>query len=178
MKRLQLYKNNKKEKGAITLFVLLACLFFVFTLTGVYLLLINRAQVQEQEVQQIQDNYAKNLNRIDEITEELSKSTIVTLFQEPANGTLTKEVTLIVNAKINEESTATIVGYIFNQESIEDNQASWSWEAPSGTNVKELVDIKKEGITENGSYYFWVKDSEGEIHRSNVVVVTNIDKNA
>ena len=91
MKGLQFYKSEKKEKGAITLFVLLACLFFVFILTGVYLSLLNRAQVQEQEVQQIHDNYAKDLDRVDEIYEELAKSTIVTLRQDPSNGTWTKD---------------------------------------------------------------------------------------
>ena len=177
MKRAQLYKSMRKEKGAITLFVLLTCLFFAFILTGVYLSLMNRLQVQEQEVQQIHDNYAKNLDRVDEIYEELSKSAIVTLGQEPENGVWTTEVTLVGNARMDELSTATIEEYIFNQESTEDNQSSWSWQAVSGTNIKELVDVRQPGITENGRYYFWIKDSDGEVYRSNEVNVTNIDKN-
>ena len=35
-------KNRKNERGAITLFVLLACLFFVFILTGVYVYNLNK----------------------------------------------------------------------------------------------------------------------------------------
>ena len=67
MKNFSIFSNKKREKGAITLFVLIACLFFVFILMGVYLSNLNRLQVQEQEVQQIQENYAKELDRVDEI---------------------------------------------------------------------------------------------------------------
>ena len=71
MKKFSIYSNKKREKGAISLFVLIVCLFFVLILMGVYLSNINRLQVQEQEVQQIQDNYAKELDRVDEIYEEI-----------------------------------------------------------------------------------------------------------
>ena len=70
------YKNkikNKQERGAITLFVLLACLFFVFILTGTYLSNLNRLQVQEQEVKQIQENYAKEINDVEEIYKKLTE---------------------------------------------------------------------------------------------------------
>ena len=177
MEKLKLYGNKKREKGAITLFVLLACLFFVFILTGVYLSNLNRMQVQEQEVQQIHDNYAKDIDRVEEIYEELAKNVVVTLRQEPENGTNTKSVTLIGNAKVDEENTATIERYVFNQENTEDNSSNWRWQTVSGTNVRELVDVKQEGITSNGKYYFWVMDSEGEVHRSNEVDVQNIDNN-
>ena len=156
MEKLKLYGNKKREKGAITLFVLLACLFFVFILTGVYLSNLNRMQVQEQEVQQIHDNYAKDIDRVEEIYEELAKNVVVTLRQEPENGTNTKSVTLIGNAKVDEENTATIERYVFNQENTEDNSSNWRWQTVSGTNVRELVDVKQEGITSNGKYYFWI----------------------
>ena len=173
----EINRNRKRnEKGAITLFVLLACLFFVFILTGVYLSNLNRLQVQEQEVTQIQENYAKDLSRVDEIYENLAKTMTVTLKQEPE--TPAKAVALVGSAEIDEKSTATIVGYVFNQEGTESNATSWIWEAVTGSNVKKLEEVRKEGITENGKYYFWVKDSEGKIHRSNELNVQNIDKNA
>ena len=61
----------KSEKGAITLYVLLACLFFVFTLTGVYISNLNKLKSQEQDIKQIQENYAREVQEIDEIYEEL-----------------------------------------------------------------------------------------------------------
>ena len=180
MEKLKLYGNKKREKGAITLFVLLACLFFVFILTGVYLSNLNRLQVQEQEVQQIHDNYAKDIDRAEEIYNDLVKTAVVTLRQEPSNGTWTKEVTLIGNAKLDEENTATIKYYTFNQESTENNPSEWDWKAVSENNVKELVNIEhEEKITQNDVYYyFWIKDSDGKIHRSNEVHIQNIDNNA
>ena len=95
----EINRNRKRnEKGAITLFVLLACLFFVFILTGVYLSNLNRLQVQEQEVTQIQENYAKDLSRVDEIYENLAKTMTVTLKQEPE--TPAKAVALVGSAEI------------------------------------------------------------------------------
>ena len=70
----EINRNRKRnEKGAITLFVLLACLFFVFILTGVYLLNLNRLQVQEQDVKQIQENYEKEINDVEEIYKKLTE---------------------------------------------------------------------------------------------------------
>ena len=109
--------NKKNENGAITLFVLLTCLFFVFILN------LNRLQVQEQEVTQIQENYAKDLSRVDEIYENLSRSMAVTLSQNPQNDTWTNgEVTLTGTAQIKEGNTATIVGYAFTKDTT--NEAS------------------------------------------------------
>ena len=101
MKRKLIY-NKKEEKGAITLFVLLACLFFVFILSGVYISNLNKMQVQEQEIKQIQDNYARELNRIDEIYDEISKNVRTNLSQNPENSTWTKEVTLTGTGEIKE----------------------------------------------------------------------------
>ena len=65
-------KNRKNERGTITLFVLLACLFFVFILTGVYVYNLNKMQTQEQNIKQIQENYARDITRIDEIYQEMT----------------------------------------------------------------------------------------------------------
>lgn len=69
-------KNNiirrKNEKGAITLFVLVACLFFMLTLSGVYISNLNKVQNQERHIKQIQENYARDLNRIEEIYESIA----------------------------------------------------------------------------------------------------------
>lgn len=62
----------KQEKGAITLFVLVACLFFVFVLAGAYLFTLNKLQSQEQDLKQIQENYARDITRIDEIYQEMT----------------------------------------------------------------------------------------------------------
>ena len=62
----------KQEKGAITLFVLIACLFFVLVLVGVYLFTLNKIQSQEQNLKQIQENYSREVTKVDEIYEEMT----------------------------------------------------------------------------------------------------------
>lgn len=69
MNKIESY-NQKQEKGAIALFVLLACLFFTFVLAGVYISNLNKLQAQERELQQIQENYARGLKNIDQYIEE------------------------------------------------------------------------------------------------------------
>lgn len=54
-------KMMKNEKGAITLFVLMACLFFAFILSTTYISNMNKLQIQEQQLKQIQENYAKEI---------------------------------------------------------------------------------------------------------------------
>ena len=62
----------KREKGSIALFVVLACLFFVFILAGAYIFTLNKIQTQEQNLKQIQENYARDITRIDEIYQEMT----------------------------------------------------------------------------------------------------------
>ena len=57
----------KNEKGAITLYVLLVCLFFLFVLSGIYTLNLNNMQAQEESLRQIQENYSKQVEDMDNI---------------------------------------------------------------------------------------------------------------
>ena len=61
----------RKQNGSITLYVLVACLFFGLVLTGVYISQLNKIQTQEEEVTQIEENYKQQLERSDEIYNEL-----------------------------------------------------------------------------------------------------------
>lgn len=62
----------KQEKGSITLFVLVACLFFVLMLVGAYTFTLNKIQTQEQNLKQIQENYSREVTKVDEIYEEMT----------------------------------------------------------------------------------------------------------
>ena len=48
-------KMMKNEKGAITLFVLMACLFFVFILSTTYISNMNKLQIQENYAKEIEE---------------------------------------------------------------------------------------------------------------------------
>ena len=54
----------KKEKGAITLFVLLAMMFFVMALVSLFLVASSRAKLEKQITGQIQDSYQEDANTV------------------------------------------------------------------------------------------------------------------
>ena len=162
-------RKNKGEKGAITLFVLLACLFLIFILSGIYISNVNKMQTQEQEVKQIQENYAKEVEDIDDIYDRLVVDIITKLTQDPANGTWVNEVTLTGTGEVREGKDLKIVGYGFCKDT---EEMPTKWTTISETK-KTSQDMK---VTEGGEYYFWVKDNNGKAYRSNKIDVRNIDK--
>ena len=162
-------RKNKGEKGAITLFVLLACLFLIFILSGIYISNVNKMQTQEQEVKQIQENYAKEVEDIDDIYDRLVVDIITKLTQDPANGTWVNEVTLTGTGEVREGKDLKIVGYGFCKDT---EEMPTKWTTISET-TKTSQDMK---VTEGGEYYFWVKDNNGKAYRSNKIDVRNIDK--
>lgn len=64
--------EGNKEKASISLFVLIACLFFVFILAGAYINSLNKLQTQEQSISQIQDNYKRNIANAGEYVNEIT----------------------------------------------------------------------------------------------------------
>lgn len=57
----------KKENGAITLFVLLAMLFFMIAIFSLFVASSNKEQSQASEVDKIKQEYQKSIDNIDEI---------------------------------------------------------------------------------------------------------------
>ena len=64
-------KIIKQEKGSITLFVLIAMLFFVMFLVGMYMLSANSESSQSAEVSRIKEIYEQDVNNIDDVYETL-----------------------------------------------------------------------------------------------------------
>lgn len=164
--------GNESQRGAITLYILIVCLFFTFVLVSIYIRNVNRMQSQEEEVRQIERNYKQQLEYADEIFEELSQGLRATLSQSPENGTWTKEVTLTGTANNTGNDKVNIVAYTFSKDSTVEENLNWIDIAK----VTETTQTTK--VTENGTYYFWVKDENGNIYKSNEVKVENIDRTA
>ena len=61
------YNYYKNEKGSITLFVLLAMLFFTAVLLTAYIKSSNTAITQEEDILRIKESYEQGLNNIDEV---------------------------------------------------------------------------------------------------------------
>ena len=62
--------NIKSQKGSVTLFVLIAVLFFSIILFGVYKSNMNDLRDQESSISEIRKSYNKNANEVYEQTVE------------------------------------------------------------------------------------------------------------
>lgn len=70
-------KRLKQEKGSATLFVLLAMLFFVMYLVGMYIYSSNAEATQLEEMQVIKETYEQGVNDIDDIYETLIQNNAI-----------------------------------------------------------------------------------------------------
>ena len=82
-------KKLKNEKGSITLFVLIAMLFFIIIAVSAYTLAMSKLQAQEDETKQIAENYGTNLD--DESLAQLYQNLTSNLDE---NGCFTKTSTI------------------------------------------------------------------------------------
>ena len=62
--------NFKNQKGSVTLFVLIAVLFFTFILTTFYNRNMKKLEAQDRDLSKIQNVYDKDVDRIYEQTVE------------------------------------------------------------------------------------------------------------
>lgn len=59
--------KNKGEKGSITLFVTVSCLFIMFMLVSFVINMENKKQAQSREINQIISHYTATDNQMEEI---------------------------------------------------------------------------------------------------------------
>ena len=59
----------KNEKGSITLFILIAMIFFIMVLLGVFILMQNRQRSLGEEVEKVKENYGSNVSLDDLYTQ-------------------------------------------------------------------------------------------------------------
>ncbi len=75
-------RENKffSEKGSVTLFILIAIIFFLIVSLNVYSSNKNKLIAQTEEIKAIEENYNKDLENMDEIYENLVKADLKTVF--------------------------------------------------------------------------------------------------
>ncbi len=59
----------KKEKGSITIFVIVAMLMFIVIAFAIFFNISNKNISQETEIEKIQEEYGEDINNINEIYE-------------------------------------------------------------------------------------------------------------
>ena len=80
-------KILKNEKGSITLFVLLAILFFLIVIFSVFMSSSNKNRIQMSEFDKIKQEYDKEVNRIDEIYDETASRELIQIVFDANGGT-------------------------------------------------------------------------------------------
>ncbi len=128
-------KILKSENGAVTLFVLIAILFFLIVIFGMYVRSSSKNQVQISEMEKVQKEYQKDVDNIDQIYDEVKNKSQITIKEakkdEILNKTNNTEVTVVdgtvtlpAGFKIAEDSADTIDEGIVIEDS-KQNQFVW-----------------------------------------------------
>lgn len=102
-------KNLKSEKGAITLFVLLACLFFVISLLGVYNYVQNRNQASNSEYEKVKENYEKDVGNEEIVYEKVNSSKLFFMSELEKNKVVMDRTGVDINITISNNN-----GILFN----------------------------------------------------------------
>lgn len=69
-------KKLVNQKGSITLFVLLAMIFFIVIILNMTMNVANKKQSQISEYDKIKQEYEKNINNIDQVYNEVLQNEI------------------------------------------------------------------------------------------------------
>ena len=151
------YSKFKEEQGSVTLFVLIAMIFFLIVTISIYVNSQSKLQAQNAEVEQIKKNYEKNnySEYLEHTYNDLTQNTTTIKFSfdggEYAMPTTGKAriATKISIENQNPNITITEIDYQWS-ESPDEKPTTWA-----GTiNNNDLVE---KNDCEKTSYYLWIK---------------------
>lgn len=155
-------RENKffSEKGSVTLFILIAIIFFLIVSLNVYSSNKNKLIAQTEEIKAIEENYNKDLENMDEIYENLVKADLKTVFIKESTINSPNKVEYNLSEWTNENVIA---------------KATVSSENNPDAQLQVKVTSKKTGntVTYNKSQ---VDNNEVIITENSTVVVTFGDK--
>ena len=151
------YSKFKEEHGSVTLFVLIAMIFFLIVTISIYINSQSKLQAQNAEIEQIKKNYEKNnySEYLENTYNDLTQNTPIIKFSfdggEYAMPTIGKAkiATKISIENQNPNITITEIHYQWSTSS-DEKPATWA-----GTiNNNDLVE---KNDCEKTSYYLWIK---------------------
>ena len=151
------YSKFKEEHGSVTLFVLIAMIFFLIVTISIYVNSQSKLQAQNAEIEQIKKNYEKNnySEYLENTYNDLTQNTTTIKFSfdggEYAMPTTGKAriATKISIENQNPNITITEIHYQWS-ESPNEKPATWA----STINNNDLVE---KNDCEKTSYYLWIK---------------------
>ena len=149
--------NLKSQKGAVTLFVLVSCMFFLASVVSVQMYMQSKQMAVDKEYRQIKANYEKDINNIDLIyTEASNKNNLSINFGIPEFDKTKNKILVDVATNLDYSNVGTIkYGWYSSTENTETpsiNQISnWTYvEYERGENEF----IANTELSENDRYYY------------------------
>ena len=168
-------KRAYSQYGAISLFVLVACMFFLFIVGGQYIRVHNKKQAQDKDIRKIQQNYEMEPTEVDRKYDELKDGINISISSQPLqpsyenNGKVwSKGASLSGTATVEENYNINISKYAFIKK---DDYGNVNWVTASNNQNISVTD----NVNQSGNYYFAVRDNNGKLYRSGIINLDGID---
>ena len=147
--------NLRREKGSITLFVLVSCMFFIASIACVQIYMQSKQTAVDREYRQIKSNYEQNNleeNTLKEDYEQLSKLTnmgVTIVNTTKLDNGLKVEFTLS-----NPEANIKTLKYGWGTNASVDTVTSWTFMENSNGNESRFAFLN--GTIDSGDYHLFV----------------------
>ena len=154
--------NLKSQKGSITLFVLVSCLFFLASVACVNVYTQNKQIAVDREYRQVKANYEKDINNMESIYRDLSlKNNLEVQFGAPEFDKTKNKIFVNVFANLEYLNINTLkYGFYCSNENINNpsinNITNWTYvEVQNGENeFVATIDLQKDNNNQYYTYYY------------------------
>ena len=118
--------NLKSQKGAVTLFVLVSCMFFLASVVSVQMYMQSKQIAVNDEYRRIKENYEKDLENIDQLYNGLySEENMVVNFGVPSINASTKKIVVEFSTNLENAHIDTVkYGWVHSNTEITDPSES------------------------------------------------------
>ena len=145
--------NLKSQKGSITLFVLVSCLFFVATVVCIQMNVSSKQIAVEREYMQIKSNYEKDLTNMNEIYTRLSEFDVQfeDISVDQANGNISATISLSSPIDVKELK----YGWLYNVDAVESSSLNssdiqvWTYAENTDSPITAILNN-----AQNSGYYY------------------------
>ena len=145
--------NLRSEKGSITLFVLVSCMFFIASVACVQIYMQSKQTAVDREFRQIKDNYEGNSldeNNLKESYEKILKQKNIEI---NIINTSIKDETIIVEFNVNDVDI-NLIKYGWSKEDAIDKVSKWTYIEKSSSKDNMLAIYDEEAPS--GDYYLFI----------------------
>lgn len=145
--------NLRSEKGSITLFVLVSCMFFIASVACVQIYMQNKQTAVDREFRQIKDNYEGNSldeNNLKESYEKILKQKNIEI---NIINTSIKDESIIVEFNVNDVDI-NLIKYGWAKEDTIDKVSKWTYIEKSSSKDNMLAIYDEEAPS--GDYYLFI----------------------